>query len=261
MRTLPVTAAFGHVVRSTINNAGFAWRLSWPWMVAIIPLNIFAQLSGFSMDPAATEPSGTALAIGLIVGLLTLFAFASIAVSWHRYILLDEVPQGLARLRADNTVWRYFGNTLLIFLILILGFLPVGLLVGVLVAALQHAGALISIPIYVAAIIFGVSAFYRLSVKLPAIALERTDFTLKDAWAKTQGNTWQLFGLALLFVLTLIGMGIVLFAIGYVLQLTGLSVALFLTLAIQMMFNWLGTIAGVTLLTSLYGFFIENRDF
>jgi hypothetical protein len=261
MRTLPVTAAFGHVVRSTINNASFAWSLSWPWMIIIIPVNIFAQLYGFSIEPGMTEPSGAAVAVGAVVGLLTLFAFASIAVSWHRYILLDEIPQGLARLRADNTVWRYFGNTLLIFLILLAGFLPVGLLVGMLVAALQNAGAIISVPIYLAAIIFGVAAFYRMSVKLPAIALERKDFTLKEAWAKTQGNVWQLFGLALLFVLTLIGMGLVLVAIAYVLQLTGLSIALFLSLAIQMMFNWLGTIAGVTLLTSLYGFFIENRDF
>ncbi|MBL8791523.1 MAG: hypothetical protein JNM45_13590, partial [Rhizobiales bacterium] len=176
MRTLPVTAAFGHVVRSTINNAGFAWKVSWPWMVVIIPINILAQLYGFTIEPGKTGATGPSLALGILIGLLTLFAFGSIAVSWHRYILLDEVPHGMARLRADNTVWRYFGNTLLIFLILMAGFLPVGLIAGVLMAALGNAGAIISLPIYLAAIIFGVAAFYRLSVKLPAVALERSDF-------------------------------------------------------------------------------------
>jgi len=39
-------------------------------------------------------------------------------VNWHRYILLDEVPHGMERLRLDATVWRYVGNILLIALIL-----------------------------------------------------------------------------------------------------------------------------------------------
>ena len=57
MRILPVMAAFGHVVRSTINNASFAWSLSWPWMIVIIPVNIVAQLYGFSIEPGMTGTS------------------------------------------------------------------------------------------------------------------------------------------------------------------------------------------------------------
>mgnify|MGYP001579831918 FL=1 len=37
----------------------------------------------------------------------------------------------------------------------------------------------------------------------------------------------------------------------------GLSVLL----AIQVAVNWVATILGVTLLTSLYGFFVEGREF
>jgi hypothetical protein len=40
-----------------------------------------------------------------------------------------------------------------------------------------------------------------------------------------------------------------------------LIVGLSLAVAIQVMVNWVATILGVTLLTSLYGFFVEGREF
>ena len=42
---------------------------------------------------------------------------------------------------------------------------------------------------------------------------------------------------------------------------TGVDFALFLSLAIQIVFNWIVTVMGVTLLTSLYGYFEEKREF
>jgi hypothetical protein len=261
MRHLPVFAAFGHVLRSTLNNLKFAWHLSWPWMVVILPVNVLASIYGASLDPAAEEPSGQAVALTLIVGLLTMFGFSSIAVSWHRYVLLDEVPRGMSRLRADNTVWRYFGNTLLIILIIMAGFIPALIFISLLTWGGGNVGAVLALPIYAAMLVFGIGAFYRLSVKLPAIAMERRDFHMKDAWAVTQGNMWQLFGLAGLFFVAVIGMALVLGGVAWLLNLTGLSAAVLFGLALQIMFNWIVTIMGVTLLTSLYGYFVEKRDF
>jgi hypothetical protein len=63
MRTLPVLAAFNHVLRSTINNLGFAWHLSWPWMIVIMPLNILAGIYGFTFAPDAAAPSGEVIAL------------------------------------------------------------------------------------------------------------------------------------------------------------------------------------------------------
>lgn len=261
MRLLPVTAAFGHVVRSTLHNLAFAWHLSWPWMLVILPLNLIANLYGMSFDPAAPEPSGLMVALSLLVGLVTMFSFASIAVSWHRYILLDEVPRGLARLRADNTVWRYFGNTILIILILAGALLPAIILAALLSAALGNLGIILSVPIYLAAFVFVIAAFYRLSVKLPAIALERSDFGMKEAWAATENNVFQLFGLALLMALALFGAAAVLGGLVWLLEKTGVSFALYVGIALQIVFNWVITVMGVTLLTSLYGYFVEKRDF
>jgi hypothetical protein len=36
---------------------------------------------------------------------------------------------------------------------------------------------------------------------------------------------------------------------------------LFITIALQLVINWIATIFGVTMLTSLYGFFVEKREF
>ena len=47
----------------------------------------------------------------------------------------------------------------------------------------------------------------------------------------------------------------------YLMEKTGLTFALMLGLSLQIVFNWIFTIMGVTLLTSLYGFFVEKREF
>lgn len=261
VRKLPVGAAFGHVLRSTLNNIGFAWHLSWPWLLVILPMNIFAGLYGMTESVTSETISPGAMVISLAIGLMSMFAFASIAVSWHRYILLDEVPKGWARLRADNVVWRYFGNTLLIFLILFAGLVPVVLLAAVFNAVLGNMGAIFAVPLYFAGVLYSLAVFYRLSVKLPAIALERRDFLLRDAWVVTDGNNWPLIGLALLFFISVVALALLVAAASWVIAQTGVSFLLFVSMAVQITLNWIVTIMGVTLLTSLYGFFVEKRDF
>ena len=56
-------------------------------------------------------------------------------------------------------------------------------------------------------------------------------------------------------------MALILGMLAWLLEKTGLDFALFLSLAIQIVFNWIVTVMGVTLLTSLYGYFEEKREF
>lgn len=261
MRKLPVGAAFGHVLRSTINNVGFAWHLSWPWLVFILPLNMLAGVLGISENPSPESATAGSAVVSAIVAILSMFVFSSIAVSWHRYILLDEVPRGWARLRADNVVWRYFGNTLLIFLTLFCGLAPVVLLAAVLLAVFDNAGIMLSIPLYLAGILFALAAFYRLSVKLPAIALERQDYMMRDAWASSRENNWQLIALGFLFLACVMILAVLVGIASWYIAQTGIGFLLLLSMAVQILLNWIVTIMGVTLLTSLYGFFVEKRDF
>jgi len=95
---------------------------------------------------------------------------------------------------------------------------------------------------------------------MPAVALGRRDFSMGDAWRATKGNSLRLLGLLILFVLSLLLFAAGMFAITYLFGLLG-TVGLSLAVAIQVMVNWVATILGVTLLTSLYGFFVEGREF
>jgi ABC-type xylose transport system permease subunit len=104
MKTLPVIAAFSHAIRSTNNNLSFAFRATWPWMLALLPVNIVGNLyilaNSFG-NPGEVNPK--VLIPTFIMAIAGMVAFASIAVSWHRYILRDEIPRGMQRLRLDGT--------------------------------------------------------------------------------------------------------------------------------------------------------------
>jgi hypothetical protein len=270
MRKLPVFKAMGHAISSTTDNLGFAFHISWPWMLMLLPFNVATNLylvvngleTGGEPNPAML---GKYFAVATPLLLASIVAYASIAVNWHRYVLLDDIAQGWQRLRLDSLTWRYIGNFILIFLVLMACAIPIG-------AALGLAGLLVNmflgetmlavllVPALVALYAFALVAIYRLLVKMPAVALGRNDFSMGDAWKATKGNSWRLLGLLILFVLCLLLIGVIIFVITFLFGLIG-TVGLSLAVAIQVMVNWVATILGVTLLTSLYGFFVEDREF
>ncbi len=268
MRKLPAGAAFGHALSSTFDNLGFAFHVSWPWILVMLPVqlvgNLYLAANGL-LEPDPDNPDGRYFAVIFLLGVVSILAFSSIAVSWHRYILRDEVPQGWQRLRLDGTVWRYIGNVILSFLamfaVVFAGALPLGALAFVL-GPTGGGGVTMLVAIFVGALMcIAMVIFYRLSIKLPAVALERRDFGFPDAWRAAAGNDLRILALILLFFLTIFVVGmataIIVTLLGNTLGSAGLAVAI----AVQVVVNWISTIVGVTLLTSLYGFFVEGRDF
>ncbi len=264
MRKLHVFPAVKHVLLSSINHFGFAFHISWPWMLALLPLNIAVNLYMVSVTLAgapAYDPYLISLSLMLLVA--STVAFSSIAVSWHRYILVDEIPHGWKRLRVDGIVWRYVGNTLLIFLIMSGISAVAGLFVAIIAMVFgglsggRYGIGLLG-PVIVAAVFFGITSTFRLMTKLPAVALGRRDYTLGYAWRDTAGNFWPILGYALLIFIVLAVIGGLVSALAIPLSelgFAGISVSLLFQLAV----NWFGTIVGVTMLTSLYGIFYEGR--
>ena len=265
MRKLPVFAALGHAFKSTTNNIGFAFHISWPWMLLLLPINIVGNIYltlDAVQDPKDFNPFIFSLVLLMIIP--SIIAYSSIAVNWHRYILLDEMAEGWKRLRIDGLMWRYIGSAigifLLVFCIMLVFMIPLGL-VMFLGASMGNGALIIVVPAYLALVFFALVSSYRYSVKLPSIAIGRTDFTLRDAWKATIGNFWQILGLLLLFFLCLLLVSLLMLGISYVLGLNGGLPGLSISLAVQVAVNWVATILGVTLLTSLYGFFVEGREF
>ena len=265
MRKLPVTGALNHAFRSTRDNGAFAFHISWPWILVLLPLNVggnlYLILNGLGQSQEV-EPRALAVLVPLFA--VSILAYASIAVNWHRYVLLDEVAVVCQRLRIDSLMWRYVGNGFLIGIILVAGAFAAGLgiaLIGMVFGAVVgKAATVIVVPAMLALYAMVLVAAYRLSVKLPAIALGRHDFSLKDAWASTAENFWQLLGLIVLFVACVFIAALGMFLVSYIFGTLG-TVGLSVALAIQVLVNWIVTILGVTLLTSLYGFFVEGRNF
>ncbi len=261
-RKLPAGRCFVHALKSVRNNIAYAFRITWPWYAILIPLGLgtsylIDNLTGGDPQKIITP---SVIAIYLVLMGVTLVAFASIAVNWHRYILLDEVPQGSEIFRLDEKTWRYLGNVLLIFLIVA----AISALVwGVLFTASTAGGflAFLTLILFIVTIFFVAALFFRLSIKLPAIALGRRDFGLGDALVATKDNTLRLVLLALLHFVAafaaILAIVLLVIAAAYLSPMLGFVIGSIL----QVLFNWIFSIFGITLLTSLYGFFVEQRDF
>jgi len=265
MRKLPVTRALGHAVKSTTDNIGFAFHISWPWMLLLLPLNIAVNFY-LVINGLLDQKNFTAQAFFVLVPLIiaSIVAYCSIAVNWHRYVLLDEVAEGWQRLRVDGLMWRYIGNAILIGLIMLAGVFvaALALVLGgwILNAIVGSLSLVVIVPGVTALYAYAFVSVYRLAVKLPSVALGRSDFNMRDAWRSTDGNFWQILGLLLLFFLCIFLVGLAMFLVTYLFEKFG-TFGLSLSLAFQVAVNWVATILGVTLLTSLYGFFVEGREF
>jgi hypothetical protein len=272
MRQLPVIKAINHAIKSTTDNLAFAFHVSWPWILVMLPLNVatnlYIVLNNLQPDRGG-EPDPAAIAkffmVSAPLAIASVIAYASIAVNWHRYILLDEIANGWQRLRIDSLTWRYIGNFILIFLLLMACSFGAGLvlvLAGFILRAIvgDTVMAVILVPVIFALYFYAIVATYRLSVKLPAVALGRSDFSMGDAWSATTGNDWRMLALLGLFIVCVLLVGLVTLMATLIFNNLG-TVGLSVSIAIQVLINWVATILGVTLLTSLYGFFVENREF
>ena len=267
MRQLPILTTLNHSIESTFRNIRFAFHASWPWMLVLLPINIAGNIYLLGLgefDP--TKPINPKfMFVTLAMGVASALAFSSIAVNWHRYILLNDVPRGTERLRLDGLVARYFGNTLLIGLLVALVatlfFLPIGLAGSLLFAASKSFAIFFASVAGILMFLALIGLSIRWSLKLVSVAMGRQDFGIEDGRKASEGNHWRIVWLYVLVFLVLIIVGSVFGGVSYVLGSSESVVALSTLVAVQMAVNWISTIWNITLLTSLYGFFVEQRDF
>jgi hypothetical protein len=278
MRQLSVTAALGHMVRSTFQNWQFALRAQWPWILvlgiaywavgSLIGWDVFSSGDRTNLEERfVSDPSYIATYFFSLIALAVVYmlAMSSIAVSWHRYILRDEMPQSLAdKLRLDSVVWRYLKNVLGISILLGLCLVPF-FIMGIAFGGSPESGAAPG-PGFMAMFLLGTAVscylLFRMGLKFPAIAIERRDFGFKDGWRITSAYAWPMFLLTAAFV-------VITFVIGRGADAVGQSLmsvisggpGTVLNILITSVVQWITTIFGITLYTSLYGFFVEDRNF
>ncbi|MCA3572302.1 MAG: hypothetical protein IOC86_00175 [Aestuariivirga sp.] len=199
-----IAAAFRHFF--------FGIGLALSWLVLLSPLIVLAWYLAFRNGMPDLKALPPAAMAGLAaLGLGVLLATFSIAVNWHRRVLLGETPRRLQWVRLDGVMWRYLFGFLLI--LLVLG-LYAGAAFGITTfaaPALEPQLGPAAKPLGIAiAVLIGLSAmfsFYRLSSWHAALAVGDRDYTLKTAWRATKKNRMAYLGFTfwLLFTLAIAG--------------------------------------------------------
>lgn len=235
-----------HSVRLVLRNLDAALRVS----LVLYLVQVANQLYLFTM-PVSETPEGMpmmdvrAAFPTLLLGIAAIVASLWIAVAWHRYVLNEEYPQGwLPRWHGSNML-NYLGRSIMIGLLIAL---------AMLVAAIPGGLLTLSAPGLGGVLVFGLIGlaaylFFRLAVMLPAAAMGRP-MTLGDAWTATKDKDGAVVLLALIVI-----------AASVIIQLPSLAggQGTVVDLLYQIVTGWFATIIGISVLTTLYGHYVEGR--
>jgi hypothetical protein len=249
MRKLSPIKAVTHALNSVWSYRTVAMRIGMVWVPVRLIVGIIEIYAGRPADPTSEEITPQAL-VQLVTGVISIIAVCSMAVSWHRFILRDEPAAGL---RLDNNVFRYAGNTVLIMLAMLV---PAMLFLLAMVVA-PAAGAIVGLPL----IVLSGGLATRASIKLPAVAVGNAGFSFRDAWTASAGNFWPCVGVFVLNAAILLGILLVLtLVVGLLDQISDGASLVFQLVAVSLL-QLFYAIFNASIFTSLYGFFVERRDF
>ena len=234
---------FSHSVFLLNHNLKDAVRISSP-LIAVMVIGFALGGSGtFSegvLDPTAGQSQNW------LLQLLTGIAGLWVAVAWHRFVLLEEKGGFLPAFQGRRML-SYF----IILLLLTLAITIIGGVLGGLVGFVSGASG----PIFAAGMIgivaVAVWGFYRLSPLLPAAALGQ-NLGVQGAWQATSGISGAVFLAAVLLIFFfLLGAAVALFIL--------FQVNLTVGLVMLGVLHWTWTMAGISILTTIYGIAIEDR--
>ena len=265
---------FRHSVRQVFGNLGGALRVSAVLYLAQIGLTLTmlgTVMVGDGGLGASQGPGSISAAIAVPVVILTIVIGLWIAVGWHRYVLLIEEPELLPKLHLDR-VLGYFGKGILIGLVMIIPVVVAAILVGLVLAAIVSAtfkGQVLTvdtviplslqIELSLTALIIAVPVVaigLRLSSILPGAALKAGQ-PLFEGWAATANEMGTFVMLALLSVAGIFLLGLPEMLWGS--PAHGLSLNNAPMIIYQVVSQWAQIMVGVSILTTLYGHYIEKR--
>ncbi|MCK0168757.1 hypothetical protein MWU52_14455 [Jannaschia sp. S6380] len=238
-----------------VDNLGAALRLTAvPYgLLAVVSIYFvgtvdLAQLAAF--DPVANPDQVPDLPEGfwsafLISGLVQLLVYLWIAVAWHRYVLLAEGSDGWVPPPQGGLMLGYLGRSIL------LGLLILAIAVAISVLLVPVLPVLAPPIIAILAIVVG----YRLGLILPAGAIG-APMTMSEAWHATKGHSGTV---VLLAVMT--------WVISFLLQIpalldgagTGVAGTGVIGVVYGLVVGWMLLMLGVSVLSTLYGHFVEKR--
>ncbi|MGI9368582.1 MAG: hypothetical protein ACR2O2_07060 [Ruegeria sp.] len=197
------------------------------------------------LGTGASSNISPAFAFVVVVVVATVMGW--IAVSWHRFVLLEEYPTGILPTFRSDRILAYILRLLLIGVIAGIAFLPAGFVFTALGGGLIG----VSIILLVVYFLFLVVCGFRIAIVLPAAALGEP-LTLKDAWGKTAGATGSIIVLLIVSVVFQFLVDILFTLLAFI-PILGVLLVMFLAVLVFPMIN-------VSILTTMYGVFVEKRE-
>lgn len=260
-----------HVVAQVFGNLGSAARIT--LVLLAVPFGIILAtnpelLTGEAFqlvsDTEFGGPSGVNI-LGLLVSVLAGFiCWLWAAVAWHRFVLLEEYPSGLFPNWRGSNIGNYFGNALLIGLILVGASFAAGLVIAIVIGILQSAAIAIFLGV---GLVFGLSWLAtRIGLILPAAAIGEK-LGIGESWRATKPVSGQIILPIIVIALasTILNQGIiagfgeseaVATPLGMQQQVTLSIVGVILSVAV----GWIQMLVNLALMTTLYGNLIEGRQ-
>ncbi len=248
---------FLHSIRLLFSNFAVALRISVPLMIVVVVGTIGGAVllasSGVSVAPRGVPAAIFYLFPGpaIVYFVAVLVAGLWVVVAWHRFVLLDEAPGPLLPTWRGDRILAYFIKSLLITALVFLAGVVMGIVV-VAIGAVAHGSWPILLPLSLALYAVVVLISYRVSPMLPAVAIGE-QMTFGDAWRATKGASDEILILA---VESVIASAVISLPI-YVLPAN--LVGSLLSMVWSAGVTWLTTMVGVSILTTLYGHFVQGR--
>lgn len=250
---------FTHSAGLVFRNLDAAFRISLVPYLAHVAAQVYLFLNpdlvappdagtdiGATMGGALPHVEPLQYAIFLCLQFAAGIASLWIAVSWHRYVLLEELADGPVQPFRGDLVLGYFGRSVLIALLLVVALFTLAIPAGLLMTALPGA----MLPLLLAMVSAVLYVFLRLGVILPAGTVGRR-LTLHNAWQATASESGAIFALSVIAVLAMFFI-----AIPNIVAGEGMSL---LSLLYGLAGGWVINMVGASLLTSLYGICVEGR--
>ncbi|MBM2575270.1 hypothetical protein JQC91_03035 [Jannaschia sp. Os4] len=259
---------FAKAVTLITDNLGLALRVSLvPYGIALaaaLLLGGAGLASVAALDPTDAAAMEAALGGAALLGLfaiVAIFVVASlwVAVAWHRATLLEE-PTGWVPPFHGGPMLGYLGRSLLLGLVLMVAYLAIGLVAGLLGALVPP----LAILVLLAGIVALVVVFYRLAVILPAGAVGRP-VAFGEAWSATSGASGAILLVAVLTVALSLLLQLPTLLVGGGLGAVGDPAAAavatggVISLVYGVVVQWIMLMVGISVLTVLYGHFVEDR--
>lgn len=251
MPKLSTLAALKHMMQLIANHWTMAARFSLPWLTLLAVLDAWQFLSNpnASISPKDFQLSGAALLLITV----NLVASSSIAVSWHRLILIDEPQSTVKPFRIDQVVLSYLRTN---FAIIVITVVP---LIAVIMAATFFPRVLL--PVWLALTIAIILLSVRLAISLPATAIGRPDFGLKAALVSSQKNNVQILGLLMATGFMILGLLALMQILISVMHSISPKLNLPVSVILGIPFQFAVILLTTAMQTSLYGYFGESRKF